>query len=133
MKRGFTLVELAVVIIIIALLVAIALPQFMRMQEKAKLTEARLMLDSLKKAELSYYAKNDRFTRRWTDLNGWVDASAGGPIRSNRWWTITIPSASDTQAVLRAQRKSGVFSGRRVEFVVSNDGTVTEQGDFPGV
>ena len=50
MKKAFTLIELLVVVLIIGILSAIALPQYTKAVEKAKLAEALTTLGSLRKA-----------------------------------------------------------------------------------
>ena len=58
---GFTLIELMIVIAIIGVLAAIALPQYMRFSTKAKRAEGINILRGLHTTELSYYASEDTF------------------------------------------------------------------------
>ena len=54
-NSGFTLVELMVVIVIVGILSAIALPNFLRQTDKAKATEAKQSITStLKQAQAQF-------------------------------------------------------------------------------
>lgn len=55
LQRGFTLVELMIVIVIVGILSAVALPNFLSQTDKAKATEAKAGIASiLKQAQASY-------------------------------------------------------------------------------
>lgn len=56
LDSGFTLVELMVVVAIIGLLSAVAIPNFQKYQARAKSAEAKLHLSSMYAAEASFYA-----------------------------------------------------------------------------
>ena len=55
-QDGFTLVELMVVVAIIGLLSAVAIPNFKKYQAKAKVSEAKLQLSAAYMAEQSFYS-----------------------------------------------------------------------------
>ena len=55
-EGGFSLIELMIVVAIIGILVAIALPQYQNYQIRSKVTEALVLSTSVKRALESYYA-----------------------------------------------------------------------------
>jgi type IV pilus assembly protein PilA len=62
MKKAFTLIELMIVVAIIGILAAIAVPNFLKFQCKAKTSEARTNLKALYVAQESFQAENDVYT-----------------------------------------------------------------------
>ncbi|MBN3039109.1 MAG: type II secretion system protein [Candidatus Omnitrophica bacterium] len=60
MKRGFTIIELLIVITVIAILIGIALPRFRGMQEEGNIAKAAGELRGLAAAVESYYIHNSR-------------------------------------------------------------------------
>jgi prepilin-type N-terminal cleavage/methylation domain-containing protein len=61
-KKAFTLIEMLVVVVIIAILAAIALPQYQKVLEKAKSAEAVTYVRALANAEKLYYLANNEYT-----------------------------------------------------------------------
>lgn len=60
-KKGFTLIELMIVVAIIGILAAIAIPNFRNYQLKAKRGELPTNLKAIKTAEVAFQAENDTF------------------------------------------------------------------------
>jgi type IV pilus assembly protein PilA len=61
--QGFTLIELMIVVAIIGILAAIAIPNFMTYQAKARQSEAKVNLGGVFTTATSYFAENNTF---WT-------------------------------------------------------------------
>lgn len=60
-NRGFTLIELMIVVAIIGILAAIAIPNFIKFQARSKQAEARTNLKSVFTAQKSYFGEQDKY------------------------------------------------------------------------
>ncbi len=73
-RSGFTLIELLVVVLIIGILSSVALPQYTRAVEKARLTELMSLQTSLEKA-VDVYLLGNGYPASSTDLFDSLDIS----------------------------------------------------------
>lgn len=61
-RSGFTLIELMIVVAIIGIIVAIAIPNFMTYRTKARQSEVKLQLKAIFTSEIAYFGDNNFFT-----------------------------------------------------------------------
>lgn len=68
-KKGFSLIELLIVLVIIAILAGIAIPRYMSSTTKAKQTEAQEILKQIYMLERAYFQTNDEY---WIPPSGTI-------------------------------------------------------------
>lgn len=116
MKKGFTLIELLVVVLIIGILSAVALPQYTKAVEKARMSNAISVLSSIYKAQQVYYLANNQYAQKLDDLDVGVTGEdvdavgdgvvAFGPLKKTQdfifgAWTMTVnvPGMASTSRI----------------------------------
>jgi type IV pilus assembly protein PilA len=78
LQRGFTLIELMIVVAIIGILAAVAIPAFMDYMKKSKKSEAALQLNKIGKNAKTNYIENQTFAL--TDETGGAVTAAQMPV-----------------------------------------------------
>jgi type IV pilus assembly protein PilA len=87
-SKGFTLVELMVVVAIIGVLTSVAIPNFRRYQAKSKTSEAKIALAGIYSAETTMQSDYDHFA---TCLN-----KAGFTVGANRYYVQGFAATNNT-------------------------------------
>src|SRR5436309_14721317 len=76
--KGFTLIELMIVVAIIGILAAIAIPNFIKFQARSKQSEAKANLKAIYTAEKAYFQEKDTYSNE-------VGRIGFAPERGNRY------------------------------------------------
>ena len=133
-KQAFTLIELLVVVLIIGILAAIAVPQYQKAVEKARMTEAIMAVEKIAQAQQIYKMANGNFTQDITELG--IDFSGSltpycGNIKAIKTKNFLLAASNcvgDQESIALVQRNPNGYkyvlkrdlSGKRFCTVYSN-------------
>lgn len=123
-KKAFTLTELLIAVIIIAILATLALPMLVKTLEKAKIGEAISNLNLIRTGQKIYFLEYGNFTTNMDSLN-----IEDPNDTTSRYFDYSIPSADLSDFTGRAQRRSNAPSPYDTYYYdISKDGGITSNG-----
>jgi len=123
-KKAFTLTELLIVVIIIAILATLALPMLVKTLEKAKIGEAISNLNLIRTGQKIYFLEYSSFVDDidYLNIEDPNDSTA-------RYFDYTVPSADSSDFTARAQRRDSAPNPYDTYYYdIGKDGGITSNG-----
>ncbi|MCQ2410444.1 MAG: prepilin-type N-terminal cleavage/methylation domain-containing protein [Elusimicrobiaceae bacterium] len=106
MKKGFTVIELLVVVLIIGILAAVAIPQYHKAVEKSKAAIAISVLRELKNQQELHFLATGSYTSRWDELEGYDFTGTGNQNLGN--FVYHMPPGLRQYGVIEAYLKKDI-------------------------
>ena len=126
-RKGFTLIELLIVVVIIGILAAIAIPKFANTKEKAYVASEKADLKNLVNVQEAFYADSGRYGTK-DDLKDKYQLSQGnvlGGIDGDATgWSAKVSNPAVTEPT---QKNCYIFAGSGAKSA-TNKGTATGEG-----
>jgi len=113
MRKGFTLIELIVVVIIVGILATFAVPQYLKATERAKGAKAKNALSLISQAEKLYRAENDTYIVTGVNntnviLGSYVELNA---VDADTNWQYQVGAATANTFTVTGTRVGGAYAG----------------------
>ncbi len=105
-RQGFTLLELLMVVIILGILATLAVPQYIKQVERARMTEAISMLGQIRNSEIRYRTENGAFTTSFLAMD--FDPTN---VSGSAFYTYAIDSVSTNIDFVASATRGGAPGG----------------------
>jgi prepilin-type N-terminal cleavage/methylation domain-containing protein len=116
-RKGFTLIELLIVVVIIGILAAIAIPKFATTKEKAYMATMKTDLRNLVTAQEGYFSDTQAFTNDLNALN----------YASSKNVTVTVSNVATDGWT--ANSTHALVSGKQCDVYVGSDAAAAGEKD----
>ena len=129
LQEGFTLVEILIVVVIIGILAAIAIPTYFKYVERGYASDAKVQMKNILENSKLYYSENDEFPEDVKLMN--EEGYANVPEATLRKWQFTIELSYES-----SQGITGTITAESLDEMKGGAGKIlmydVQQGKFLG-
>jgi prepilin-type N-terminal cleavage/methylation domain-containing protein len=123
-RKGFTLIELLIVVVIIGILAAIAIPKFAATKDKAKLASVKTDLRNIMTAQEAYFSDYATYAADFSSLASKTNASlsagnSAGVAGVASGFTTTVSNSSITTGFTQCTVQVGAGAASTVDGVIT--------------
>lgn len=126
--RGFTMIELVIVMAMIGLLLSIAMPQYMATLERGREQVLRSNLSAMREAIDKYYGDRGRYPDKLEDLvtQRYLRAIPNDPFTESPTWIVVAPRDGDKGGVIDVQSTMTDIDGQPRRVAASPAGSAAD-------
>ena len=123
-RKGFTLIELLIVVVIIGILAAIAIPKFAATKDKAKLASVKTDVRNLMTSQEAYFSDYATYAADYAALQAKTNASLSSGNSATvagvaSGFTATVDNTSITTGFTKCQVQIGAGAASTVDGVIT--------------
>ena len=128
-NKGFTLIELMVVVAIVAILAAIAVPAYQDSTRKANRADAQISLSRLSTLQERYYFRTNQYTGDFSDLLSGLANNTTSITSDEGYYTIDLTATASSWSMTATATGSQAEDAECYKLTLNNLGSKTSVDD----